>query len=94
MEFLKCFFDGIGTELLSLIIGTIGGGIAGYKLGVKRSGKQKQIAKSNAKQKQEIIIDEASKNADQKNVEDNICQIQKAGKNSEQIQIGRIHSAK
>ena len=33
-------FDGIGTEIISLIIGLGVGGFAGYKIGIKQTGKQ------------------------------------------------------
>ena len=49
MENLQWIFDGIGTELLSLVIGGIAGGFAGYKIGIKKSGKQVQKAKSGTK---------------------------------------------
>ena len=53
---LEWVFDGIGTEiivgLISLIIGALGGGFAGYKIGVKNKIKQKQKAGDNAKQSQ------------------------------------------
>lgn len=94
MENLQWIFDGIGTELLSLAIGVIGGGLAGYKIGVKRSGNQKQTAKSDAKQRQEMVVDGESQNGDRNNVQNSIRQTQKAGKNSEQVQIGRINNGK
>ena len=94
MEKLQWIFDGIGTELLSLAIGVIGGGLAGYKIGVKKSGQQNQIAKGSAKQRQEMIIDGVSKNEDRESVNEEINQTQNAGKNSEQVQIGRISNGK
>ena len=36
METLQWVFDGIGTELLSLVIGGIAGGFTGYKIGIKK----------------------------------------------------------
>lgn len=94
MENLQWIFDGVGTELLSLVIGAIGGGIAGYKLGVKRNGKQKQTAKSDAKQRQEMVMDGELQNGGQVKLQNGIRQTQKAGKNSEQIQTGRIRDGK
>ena len=41
-------FEGIGTELVSLILGLIIGGIAGYKIGVKNHNTQTQTAGSNS----------------------------------------------
>lgn len=94
MENLQWIFDGIGTELLSLAIGAIAGGLAGYKVGVKKSGKQIQKAKSGAKQRQELIIDDKITVGDKSNVQKNIRQTQKAGKNAEQVQFGRINDGK
>lgn len=49
-------FDGIGTEIISiivsLIVGLIGGGIIGYRIGIKNKTKQNQKAKDNANQVQ------------------------------------------
>ena len=94
MENLQWIFDGIGTEILSLIIGAIAGGLAGYKIGVNRSGKQKQTAKRGAKQRQEMIIDDKIHDESKKPVNNNMTQNQKAGKNSEQVQIGRNGNGK
>ena len=94
MENLQWIFDGIGTELLSLAIGAIAGGLAGYKVGVKKSGKQTQKAKNGAKQRQELIVDDNAAVGGNSNVQNNIRQVQKAGKNSEQVQIGRINDGK
>ncbi|MBR5471590.1 MAG: hypothetical protein IKU81_05710 [Oscillibacter sp.] len=94
MENLQWIFDGIGTELLSLAIGAIAGGLAGYKVGVKKSGKQTQKAKSGAKQRQELIVDDNAAAGGNSNVQNNIRQVQKAGKNSEQVQIGRINDGR
>lgn len=56
MEWLKTVFDGIGTEIvriiIGLIIGALGGGAVGYKIGVKNKNKQHQSAKNNANQTQ------------------------------------------
>lgn len=55
-ENFSWIFDGIGTEIVciivSLIIGAVGGGAVGYKIGVKNSNKQIQKAKNNANQQQ------------------------------------------
>ena len=94
METLQGVFDGIGTELLSLVIGGIAGGFAGYKIGIKKSGKQVQKAKSGAKQRQEMIVDSDIIVREKNNAQNSIRQTQKAGKNSEQVQIGRIEDGK
>lgn len=62
MENLEWIFDGIGTELISLIIGTVLGGAAGYKIGSKNKIKQKQKAGDNSKQ---IQIGSVNYNGDQ-----------------------------
>lgn len=76
MDF-NTFFDGLGTELISILIGLClaGGGYLYY-----RNGKitQKQKAGKNAKQHQKI------NSSDKKGVN----QWQEAGDNSEQTQIG------
>ena len=89
--FLQWFFDGIGTELLSLVIGGIAGGFAVYKIGIKKSGKQAQKAKSGAKQRQNLTVNGKVAVGDKSNVQNNIRQSQSAGKNAEQVQIGRIN---
>ena len=94
MENLQWIFDGIGTEFLSLVIGGIVGGFAGYKIGIRKNGKQNQKAKSGAKQRQEILISSESSAESETGVQNRISQIQKAGKNSEQVQIGRIEDGK
>lgn len=45
------FFDGIGTMLIGLIIGGVGGGAVGWKIGVN-SRSQRQSAKDHASQVQ------------------------------------------
>lgn len=82
------FFDGIGTEIVMLVIGLISGGLAGYRIGIRRNSVQKQRAEDGAKQAQRInITDENSKEG---GINGNLRQIQKAGKNAEQNQIGTI----
>lgn len=62
MEYLEWIFDGIGTELVSLIIGAVVGGATGYKIGSKNKIKQKQNAGDNSKQ---IQIGSVNYNGDQ-----------------------------
>lgn len=49
---MEWFFDGIGTALITLIIGLLTGGAVGYRIGIKNTNKvnQKQTAKDNALQ--------------------------------------------
>lgn len=46
MKWIEWVFSGIGTQILSFIVGTI----IGYKVGVKNSFRQMQKAGDNAKQ--------------------------------------------
>ena len=94
MENIPWIFDGIGTEIVGLVLGTVLGGFAGYKIGIHKKGKQLQIAKAASKQRQEMVVDSDAHIGDETNVQNTIRQIQKAGNNSEQTQIGRIVNGK
>lgn len=91
---MEWIFSGIGTEgisvIVSLIIGAFGGGVAGYKIGVKRTTKQKQTAGDTSVQKQELRI--KAKDTDQSVVKRKTAlkQTQKAGNNASQTQIGGV----
>lgn len=54
MENFEWIFDGIGTELIIMVIGlaigALGGGVAGYKICSKNKIKQKQQAGEGSKQ--------------------------------------------
>lgn len=67
MENLAWIFDGIGTELISLLVGAILGGAAGYKIGSKNKIKQKQKAGDDSKQ---IQIGSVNYNGDQQTKSD------------------------
>lgn len=49
---MEWFFDGIGTALITLILGLLTSGAVGYRIGIKKTNKviQKQTAKDNASQ--------------------------------------------
>lgn len=49
---LEWFFDGLGTEIISIIIGFVIGGFSGYNIGIKKNITQHQKAKDNANQVQ------------------------------------------
>lgn len=49
---MEWVFNGIGSDIISAIIGLIIGGIGGYYLGVKKTNKMKQKAGNNANQTQ------------------------------------------
>jgi hypothetical protein len=52
MENISWIFDGIGTEIISLIIGIISGGFVGYRIGIHNKVRQSQKAGDNSKQTQ------------------------------------------
>lgn len=85
------FFDGIGTEIIVFILGALSGGGLGYLIGIRKNGSQKQKAKDNVEQEQELTIEGGNDNSsDGVNVENNFRQSQKAGNYAKQIQIGSI----
>lgn len=89
----EVFFDGIGTEIISLIIGGIIGGFSGYFIGVRKSSRQKQNAGDKANQRQESHINDLNVSSDSKRnkKQDVLKQNQKAGDESKQVQIGGIN---
>lgn len=95
MLILDWFFDGIGTEIvsiiISLIIGAIGGGTVGYKIGIKRTANQKQSAGNNSKQRQKLQIGKSDVSTHSTKSKANLKQTQKAGDDAVQTQIGGIN---
>lgn len=88
-------FNGIGTNflatLITFLVGAGSGGFIGYKIGIKHTAKQKQVADDSSKQRQELHIDEKSKTGtDSSKIQSSIKQSQKAGKNANQSQVGGI----
>lgn len=49
---MEWIFDGIGTEIISLIISFLGGGFIGYKIGIKNKISQRQKGGNHASQTQ------------------------------------------
>lgn len=47
---MEWFFEGLGTSLITLVIGLIGGGTIGYKVGINKKVKQSQKAGANSSQ--------------------------------------------
>jgi membrane protein YqaA with SNARE-associated domain len=48
---MEWFFDGLGTAIITLIVGFVCGGTVGYHIGIKKNKiVQKQKAKDNAQQ--------------------------------------------
>ena len=91
MDWLQWVFNGIGTEIISLIIGAIFGGVVGYKFAIKRVSKQKQVAGDSSKQKQETKVEANGIGTVSSKNKTTIQQSQKAGNNANQTQIGGIN---
>lgn len=92
------FFDGLGTQIIvmviTLIITTSGIGIVGYKLVIKKkSSDQKQKAMNDAKQEQKVIFNSNTDDSNSDTLKTNkvsLKQKQQAGNNANQIQIGEF----
>ena len=90
-EWFKWVFDGIGTEIISSIIGLVVGGIGGFAIGKRTKSRQIQTAGDSSKQKQSFSVDNGDADTSKKNQETStIVQKQKAGNNSEQVQMGSV----
>ena len=93
-ESIKWIFDGIGTAIVSSIIGLVVGGFIGYCVCIRVSSKQKQRAGDNSNQEQIVTINDSTIINNKKNTirETRSSQIQNAGDNSDQIQIGELNN--
>lgn len=49
---MDSIFDGIGTEIISLVVGLCSGGLIGYRIGIKNKVSQNQKAGNNSNQTQ------------------------------------------
>jgi hypothetical protein len=90
-EWVEWFFNGLGTEIISLIIGAIGGGLIGFRVG-KRNSKFEQLqeAGSGSEQHQQgTTRSKSNAGTKPKDSKSTFCLVQKAGDNSKQTQIGR-----
>ena len=52
MENLSGLFDGLGTQIITFLVGAITGGFCGYKIGIHNKTKQSQKAGNNSSQTQ------------------------------------------
>lgn len=86
-------FSGIGTTILSGIVGVIIGGIGGYQIGIHNKGKQWQKAGDDAKQQQEFRLQDKDIRGENK-IRNTIRQTQKAGDRAEQTQVGGVRNGK
>ncbi len=91
---LNSIFDGIGTQILCLVLTLLLGGVGGYFVGVFRTVNQKQRAGNGAKQIQRSSIgldDESNRNKKSKKISESvIIQKQTAGDNANQSQVGNM----
>ena len=87
---MEWFFDGIGTEIIGIIISLLVGAI-GYRIAIKRTTKQKQRAGNDSEQRQELQITKEENDVHLSKNKTSIKQIQKAGDNAVQVQIGGVN---
>ena len=91
MEHVQWIFSGIGTQIVTNLILMFVGGLIGYRIRDKQIAKQKQIAGHSSNQRQEIHVESNIKKViDEKESHQVVDQIQKAGDNSTQMQIGEV----
>ena len=86
-------FSGIGTTILTGIGGMIIGGISGYQIGIHSKGKQYQKAGAEAKQRQDLELQDECIDGKNK-IRNFVKQTQKAGNEAEQIQVGSVKNGK
>lgn len=86
---VNSIFDGIGTEIISIVVALIIGAIGGYKVGIRKKIKQKQSVGDYSEQSQYGLVEVDSKENDNKMFKKNtIEQKQEAGERSKQLQVG------
>ena len=88
VDSIQWIFSGVGTELLSLIVGVL----LGYKIKSVEVARQIQRSGNNSEQRQEMYAGKDSTfKGEKKNDYSFLSQSQVAGDNSTQMQIGSIH---
>ena len=88
-EWISWFFDGLGTELISLVIGAIFGGIVGFRIGKhKRKFTQLQEGGVESEQYQKGNSRRKKHNTRSEDIIASFTQKQTAGNKSKQTQIG------
>ena len=75
--FMEWIFDGIGTEIISLLIGLAGGGAIGYRIGIRN--KNFPTSKKGETRQNKYKLETLS-----------MMEIQKAGDNAQQFQIQNL----
>lgn len=91
MDYVQWIFSGIGTQIVTGIVALLAGGVIGYRIRDIQIAKQKQIAGNSSNQRQELHIERNYKEAIcEKESHQVMNQIQKAGDNSTQVQIGEF----
>jgi hypothetical protein len=90
-EWVNWFFDGLGTEIISVIIGVAGGGLIGYRIGKRKSKfiqTQETGSGSEQYQKGKVVFQSTIDGLKSQDSTSSFLQKQKAGDNSKQTQIG------
>ena len=89
-EWIKWFFDGLGSQLIGLAIGSILGGITGFHIGKHKSKFiQQQDGGIESEQYQNGSSQHKNNNDKSEDVVVSFTQKQTAGNKSKQTQIGR-----
>lgn len=89
MENIKWMFDGIGSDIVSFILGLIFGSVGGIK--IYKIIKQKQFAKNNAYQTQIGSIFDGRNSKQEIEHKTTIKQIQKSRDDANQLQIRELN---
>lgn len=83
-------FSGIGTEVIIALVAIVFGGTVTYTVIRKKSVRQQQTAGKNSNQFQSMTLSHPSLCENNRKSDTKLSQIQKAGDNSKQTQIGGI----
>ena len=91
LQHITWIFSGIGNIIIMNLFSMVLGGFIGYKIAIKQSIAQKQNAGSHSKQYQKGHLSDINVVEKEKYLDFKMKQIQKAGDNSKQTQIGGMH---
>ena len=85
---IEWIFDGIGSTIVSFVLGLIFGSVGGIK--IHETIRQKQSAKNNANQTQVGSVFDGENSKQGAENETSVTQVQKSRDNANQIQIGEL----
>lgn len=89
-EYISWIFDGIGTEIVSIVASLLIGGLGGFLIGKRSAIKQFQKADNNAIQNQSSILSNKADSINNSQESIVVSQSQKAKDNANQVQIGSV----